>query len=135
MTAPLRCWLLVVLVALSAACRPDPGKEVWTPPPAAAPVAQPLPREACAERDPLRRPFYGDLHVHTHYSMDAWARGTRLTPDDAYRFASGREVALLFFDDEERISNLARIDRPLDFAAVTDHAEWIGEVTLCITLS
>lgn len=133
MTEPLCRWLLVALIALSAACRLDPGKEEWTPPPAAAPAAELLSREACSERDPLRRPFYGDLHVHTHYSMDAWARGTRLTPDDAYRFASGRQVALVFFDDEDRTSNLAQIDRPLDFAAVTDHAEWIGEVTLCTT--
>jgi hypothetical protein len=133
MTAPLRSWLLVVLIAVSAACRPDPGKEEWTPPPAAAPAAELLPREACSERDPLRRPFYGDLHVHTHYSMDAWARGARLTPNDAYRFASGRQVALVFFDDEDRISDLAQIDRPLDFAAVADHAEWLGEVKLCTT--
>jgi len=133
MTKLSRRWLLVALIAVGAACRPDPGEEEWRPPPAAAPAAELLSREACSDRDPLRRPFYGDLHVHTHYSMDAWARGTRLTPDDAYRFASGRQVALVFFDDEDRISNLVQIDRPLDFAAVTDHAEWLGEVTLCTT--
>ncbi len=133
MTAPLRLFPLVVLIALTAACRPDPGKEEWTPPPAAAPAAEIQARKACSDRDPLRRPFYGDLHVHTHYSMDAWARGTRLTPDDAYRFASGKQTSLVFFDGEDRISSRVQIDRPLDFAAVTDHAEWLGEVSLCTT--
>ena len=130
-----RRWLLALLLTACAACRPDPGKEEWTPPPAAARAAELASREPCSERDPLRRPFYGDLHVHTHFSMDAWVGGTRLTPDDAYRFASGRRVALAPFDDEGGISTLAEIDRPLDFAAVTDHAEWLGEVELCTTPS
>jgi hypothetical protein len=131
MSAPLGRWLLASLIAFTAAC--DPGKEEWTPPPAAAPATEVQPRERCSDRDPLRRPFYGDLHVHTHYSMDAWVGGMRLTPDDAYRFASGREITLVPFDDEGNTGTPARIDRPLDFAAVTDHAEWLGEVKLCTT--
>ena len=38
------------------------------------------------------RPFFGDTHLHTSFSMDAGAFGCRLTPQDAYRFAKGEEV-------------------------------------------
>ena len=44
-------------------------------------------REPCASTDPLRRPFFGDTHVHTAYSFDASSQDTRNTPRDAYRFA------------------------------------------------
>ena len=63
--------------------------------------------------------FFGETHVHTSASMDAFIGGNRITPDDAYRFAIG----------EERIVNGSphKLIRPLDFAAVTDHAEYLGE--------
>ena len=38
------------------------------------------------------RPFFGDTHTHTSFSMDAGAFGARLGPKDAYRFAKGEEV-------------------------------------------
>jgi hypothetical protein len=38
------------------------------------------------------RPFFGDTHLHTSFSMDAGAFGCRLGPNDAYRFAKGVEV-------------------------------------------
>jgi hypothetical protein len=40
------------------------------------------------------RPFFGDTHLHTSYSMDAGAFGARLTPSDAYVFAKGNEVVV-----------------------------------------
>ena len=101
MTDLFRLCLLVTPVVLLTACRPDPGNEEWTPPPAAAPDAELLPREECAQQDPLRQPFYGDLHVHTHYSMDARIFGTLVSPDDGYRFASGGKVPLAPFDEED----------------------------------
>lgn len=63
--------------------------------------------------------------------MDARVRETRLTPDDAYRFALGESVTLAPLDSEGNGTRAARLDRPLDFAAVTDHAEWMGEIEVC----
>ena len=121
--------LLALPLALLA-CRLDPGKEPWDPPSQPAAKAAPAPRAPCAQRDPNRRALFGDLHVHTGFSMDAWVQGTLVGPDDAYRFARGQAIGLPPYDDAGRPARTMRIDRPLDFAAVTDHAEWLGEVRI-----
>jgi hypothetical protein len=90
-------------------------------------------REACADREPLRRALYGDLHVHTTYSLDASTQDTRNTPVDAYRFARGEALGIQPYDDEDRAQRGIQLDRPLDFAAVTDHSELFGEVEICRT--
>ena len=78
----------------------------------------------CEDRNPLRNAYFGDLHVHTSYSFDAGAYGNPLEPADAYRFAAGEPVSLAPAEGPRT----ARIDRPLDFVAVTDHGEFLGEV-------
>jgi hypothetical protein len=88
-------------------------------------------RAACAERSPERRVFFGDLHVHTSLSHDAWAFDTRVTPDDAYRFARGETVYLPPLDERGVGTRPVQLERPLDFAAVTDHAEYLGPVYQC----
>lgn len=88
-------------------------------------------REPCLEHVETRRALFGDLHVHTARSMDAFLFDTRTTPSDAYRFAKGEELFLAPLDKSGRGINAQRIDRPLDFAAVTDHAENFGPVSLC----
>ncbi len=90
-------------------------------------------REPCARFDPLRGTYFGDLHVHTRLSADAYIYGTRQGPDEAYAFARGEEIAVS--DDDEAPTRRARIDRPLDFMAVTDHSEFYGEVNLCLDAS
>jgi len=87
----------------------------------------------CADFDPLRRPFFGDLHVHTTLSLDANLQGTRLTPADAYRFAQGEEVGIQPYDAAGNALRTLRIDRPLDFMMDSDHAEFLGTVALCST--
>ena len=69
--------------------------------------------------------YWGDLHVHTAYSMDAYAFGTTRNPGDAYAFARGQELTL---PDQ---STQLKLQRPLDFAAVTDHAETFDVMYLC----
>jgi len=90
-------------------------------------------REPCARHDPLRAPFFGDLHVHTSFSQDASTQGTRNGPRDAYRFARGEELGLQPYDAQGRPLRRLKLERPLDFTAVTDHAELIGEVEICRT--
>jgi len=68
--------------------------------------------------------YWGDLHVHTSVSTDAYSYGnTQLSPNDAYSFARGRAVNL-------SNGGTGRLQRPLDFLAVADHAEnlgfWVG---------
>ena len=65
------------------------------------------------------RPFFGDTHLHTSFSMDAGAFGARLSPKDAYRFAKGEEVVA-------SSGQRAKLSRPLDFLVVTDHSDGMG---------
>jgi Protein of unknown function (DUF3604) len=65
------------------------------------------------------RPFFGDTHLHTSFSMDAGAFGTRLGPRDAYRFARGEQVTA-------SSGQPAKLSRPLDFLVVADHSDNMG---------
>ena len=63
--------------------------------------------------------YWGDTHVHTYLSGDAFGMGTRLTPDEAYRFAKGQSVTATG-------GAQARLRQPLDFLLIADHAENLG---------
>jgi len=65
------------------------------------------------------RPFFGDTHLHTSFSMDAGAFGARLGPRDAYRFARGEQVIA-------SSGQPAKLSRPLDFLVVADHSDNMG---------
>ena len=74
---------------------------------------------ALPEKNATRTAFFGDLHVHTTYSLDAFNVGTLATPYDAYRYALGDTIKHpAGFDMRLRV--------PLDFYAVTDHAMYLG---------
>jgi len=88
-------------------------------------------REPCGGRDPSsyspseRRPFFGELHLHTSYSIDAFVFNVRNDPRAAYDFARGMPLT--------NGIHTIQLDRPLDFAAATDHAEGFGPAYICAT--
>ena len=84
----------------------------------------PMPRDTIAgnpDKNADRKAFFGDLHVHTKYSFDAYAFGTLATPYDAYRYAKGEAIRHPGGFD-------VKMRAPLDFYAVTDHAMFLGLV-------
>jgi hypothetical protein len=65
------------------------------------------------------RVYWGDLHLHTDNSIDAFGFGARLGPEQALRFARGEKVV-------SSTGVPAQLERPLDFLAIADHAEGLG---------
>jgi len=87
-------------------------------------IQLPLPADivvAHPEQNAERNAYFGDLHVHTTYSFDAFAFGTMATPYDAYRYAKGEAIKHPGGFD-------VQLREPLDFYAVTDHAMFLGLV-------
>lgn len=74
---------------------------------------------------PATEAFFGELHLHTALSTDAFMNGTRKHPVTAYRFAQGDPITL-------SSGETWALGRPLDFVAVTDHAESFGDLALCL---
>jgi hypothetical protein len=72
-----------------------------------------------ANRSFPQRPFFGDTHLHTGYSMDAGAFGAKLSPRDAYRFAHGEQIIA-------SSGQPVKLSRPLDFLVVADHSDNMG---------
>ena len=68
-----------------------------------------------------RNPYYGDLHVHTKYSFDAYVFGVTASPDDAYRYAKGEGI-------KHPLGYEMKLREPLDFYSVTDHGFYMGMI-------
>ena len=77
-----------------------------------------------AQSNPERNAYFGQTHVHTSWSFDAYVFGNTVTgPEDAYKYALGQPI-------KHPGGYMVKIKRPLDFEAVTDHAEYAGTVRL-----
>ena len=110
-------WSAVAAAALLASCTSQepapPAASNTVRKPGAGRTDQPAP-------NPLRNVYFGDLHLHTRNSFDAYIFNVRATPEDAYRYAKGGTIQhAMGFD-------LRLTSGPLDFLAVTDHAEYLG---------
>ncbi len=112
--------LLLAASLCAVAARADDLKLLAASPAMQKEQARIVAAEARAPSNPLREAYFGETHVHTAYSLDAYLGGARLTPDGAYRFAQGEKMTVN--------GQVHRIVEPLDFAAVTDHAEYLGEM-------
>lgn len=128
-----RAWTVTgVLVAMAAggaalaasdAVSPKPAPKA-APPAAVHTAARPVATAARGAHLPgwnsERNAYFGDLHVHTKLSFDAYIFNVRATPEDAYRFAKGETIG------HAAGFNIRLSGGPLDFVAVTDHSEYIG---------
>jgi len=100
---------LITLPALAQTNIPAKAPNTKDGKPYSAPTAKTIPL----------RVLWGDAHLHTTFSFDAGLFGTRLTPDDAFRFARGDEVV-------STTGVPAKLRHPLDFLVVTDHSNYLG---------
>lgn len=113
-----RLIVLLGLVLGTAGCQEPPAPEEET---SSAEAGTESPATAAADLDsnPLKNAYFGDTHIHTALSVDAYLMGTRRTPDDAYAFAKGDAI--------EHVSGFVmQLNKPLDFLAVSDHAMYLG---------
>ena len=106
---------LAIVAALAGGCNDDKAATTAPAPAPATPAVAPG-----SVQEPTKV-LWGDLHMHTAWSFDAYTLATTATPDDAFNFAKGAALA-------HPAGGVYKLDRPLDFLAVTDHSEFVGVV-------
>jgi len=106
--------VIITLVACSDENNKPADTQVLTEEPVTLGQIQPRPVP-----NPDKNAYFGDLHVHTENSFDAYTFGTIATPADAYKYAQGHAIL-------HPSGFLIQLGRPLDFYAVTDHGVFMG---------
>ncbi|HET9832591.1 MAG TPA: DUF3604 domain-containing protein [Vicinamibacterales bacterium] len=103
-------------VALVSCSKPNPERhDARTPAGTTGTLAQ-----SRIQPNPDREAYFGETHLHTSWSVDAWVFGNRVTgPGDAYKYAQGQPI-------KHPLGYDIKIDTPLDFMGVTDHSEYVG---------
>ncbi len=110
-------FVLLFAALLTFACSQEPAVQPEAE--ATAEVAAAAAPEPAIEVNPNKNAYFGDTHVHTILSFDAYLMGTRGSPDDAYEFAKGGAI--------EHASGIKmQMKKPLDFLMVADHAFYLG---------
>jgi hypothetical protein len=84
------------------------------------------PGRSAGKANPLNNVYFGEQHLHTANSPDAFAMGTRNTPDDAFRFCKGEAIKKIVS------GTMVKKGTPYDWCAVTDHAEYLGIMPLIV---
>ena len=82
---------------------------------------QPVTAKAMPLANKDRNAYYGDVHVHTKYSFDAYVFGVTASPDDAYKYAKGEGIS-------HPLGYEMKLQEPLDFYSVTDHGFYMGMI-------
>ena len=139
----------LLLLTLATACQGGGDKAKDAPPapkaaddasaPAEAPPSKPKVADTPSGPSPLGEPgrasdapnrlnnvYFGEQHLHTVNSPDAFAFGTRNTPDEAYRFCKGEAIK------KNTTGETVQKGTPYDWCAVTDHAEYLGVMPLLL---
>ncbi|NDI14204.1 MAG: DUF3604 domain-containing protein, partial [Rhodobacteraceae bacterium] len=89
-----------------------------------APVVEPVANSEASGSVGEKNLYWGELHLHTAESFDSTMMGNKLGIEDAYRFAKGEPLI-------GAGGETMQLSRPLDFVAITDHAESFGIRTHC----
>lgn len=120
---------LFTVVGCGAGDSPRPDDDSMAPePPAAGEQADALGAQ-CGDFAVYKNVYWGDLHTHTSYSIDAYTFGTRTDPAGAYAFAANPANVVNIASGAapgQTKGQAAHIDRKLDFLAVTDHSEFFN---------
>ncbi len=110
-------WMCSALAITLAACQPTDTSKDTT---ADTPVSSSKTDSRTAGYSASRNVYFGDLHIHTKNSFDAYIFNVRVTPDDVYRFALGETLT------HPSGSKMTLQGPPLDFVAATDHGAYMG---------
>ncbi|MGB8222114.1 MAG: DUF3604 domain-containing protein [Polyangiales bacterium] len=116
-TSRVLCALIYIVAALLASCENASQQQA--------------PEPKCADFNEQRNVYFGDLHAHTVLSYDANIMGTRVTQAEAYGFAKGGQIMLAAPAFGGGGPRPARLSRPLDFASLPEHSEYLAEVQFC----
>src|SRR5580692_10466042 len=118
------CIALAMLLAIGTLVRSKTNPSLPTLGISAAAAQSAPPAAAMPKPNPDREAFFGQTHLHTSWSPDAYIFGNTVTgPAEAYQYATGKPI-------KHPAGYEVQIRTPLDFQGVTDHAEYVGVMRL-----